>query len=92
MTEKKTDEAAKKPEEPAKKPAPQPERGDAVLLPEGGEAIVVGTEDGVVLLRVGSVHVEPVRRPAGQVALVEADEETDRHRTFRRVAKRNGEI
>lgn len=79
---------------PAKKPQPPTDLvpGVAVLLPDGGEAILLGVEDGFALLRCGTVHHAPVRRPAGQVSVIAAADETARHAKFRAEAIERGEI
>lgn len=66
--------------------------GDAVLLPDGGEAILVGIDGEEALLRVGTLHGAPVRRPLSQVSRVSPAQETRRHVKFRREAVQRGEI
>jgi hypothetical protein len=64
--------------------------GDAVLFSDGGEALVIGVEDGEALLRCGTLHDNPFRLPVDQVS--KAPEETERHTKFRREAVDRGEL
>jgi len=66
--------------------------GVAVLLSDGGEAILVRAEAGEALLRCGTAHRSPIRRATDQISPVDPADETDRHARFRREAVRRGEI
>jgi hypothetical protein len=66
--------------------------GSPVLLPDGGEALVIGVEAGDALLRCGTLHDAPVRVPADQVSKVAAGAQTERHDRFMVEARRRGEL
>jgi hypothetical protein len=66
--------------------------GDAVTLADGGEALVIGVEAGDALLRCGTMHDSPFRKPAEQVSKVADGATTRRHDRFRAEALRRGEL
>lgn len=76
-----------------RKPAtPELRTGDAVRFADGGEALVIGVDDGHALLRVGTLHDDPLRVPMGLVSKVASGNETDRRGRFRREAQHRGEL
>jgi hypothetical protein len=66
--------------------------GVAVVLADGGEAILVRAEAGEAFLRCGTAHRSPIRRAADQISPVAPADETLRHAKFRREAVARGEI
>lgn len=72
--------------------APELVPGDAVLMADGGEAVLIGIEAGDALLRCGSLHDAPVRLPRDLVSKVAERDQTDRHERFRAEAVRRGEL
>ena len=75
-----------------RKPASELRAGDAVLIADGGEALVIGLESGDALLRCGTLHDSPFRLPAHLVSKVADGEQTERHDKFRVEAVRRGEL
>ncbi|WP_326554663.1 hypothetical protein [Micromonospora sp. NBC_01813] len=61
-------------------------------LEDGGEAILIRFEGDFALLRVGTGHPSPVRRPLKGLEAVFRASETERHAKFRSDALRRGEI
>lgn len=66
--------------------------GAAMWLRDGGEAVLLRVDGDDALLRCGTLHEQPVRRPLSEVTLATAYRETPRHAKFRREAVHRGEI
>lgn len=78
---------------PAPPVAPETlESGSAVLLANGGEAVLLAVDLPWAYVRVGTAHNQPLRVAADSLTAVDPADETRLHVKFRREALKRGEI